>query len=93
MPKGLRLAIGLGAPCLIALGVCTSFRAQMKTAHERTTAEEYVVPGSATLRIRDDRFLNRTETRTRINSNSGSSGRGGFSSGGGGGFSGHSGKF
>lgn len=96
MPKGLRLAIGLGAPCLIALGVCTSFRAQMKTAHERTTAEEYVVPGSATLRIREDRFTHRTESRVPIQTQSSSSGRGGggsFSSGGGGGFSGHSGKF
>ena len=96
MPVGLRLAIGLGAPCLVALGVCASFKAQMKTAVERTTAEEYVVPGSATLRIREDRFINRTESRVPIQTHSSSSGRGGggsFSSGGGGGFSGHSGKF
>lgn len=93
LPVWIRLVIGIGGPCIVALIVCGVFKAQMKTAKERTTAEEYVVPGSATLRIRDDRFLNRTETRTRINSNSGSSGRGGFSSGGGGGFSGHSGKF
>ena len=96
MPSWLKLLIGLGAPSLIALIVCSTFKAQMKTARERTTAEEYVVPGSATLRIREDRFINRTETRTRINTDSGS-GRGGSSGGSsfhsGGGFSGRSGKF
>lgn len=96
MPSWLKLLIGLGAPSLIALIVCATFKSQMKTAKERTTAEEYVVPGSATLRIREDRFINRTETRTRINTDSGS-GRGGSSGGSsfhsGGGFSGRSGKF
>jgi len=29
MPTGAKLAIGLGAPCLIALGVCATFKAQM----------------------------------------------------------------
>ncbi len=93
MPAGLKLAIGLGVPCLIALAVCGAFKAQMKTAVERRTAEEYVVPGSATLRIREDRFTHRTETRTPIQTSSGSSGRSSFGGGGGGGFSGHSGKF
>lgn len=96
MPTGVKIGIGIGAPCLIALIVCSTFKAQMKTAKERTTAEEYVIPGSATLRIREDRFINRTETRTRINTDSGS-GRGGSSGGSsfhsGGGFSGRSGKF
>ena len=96
MPTGAKLAIGLGAPCLIALGVCATFKAQMKTAKEKTTAEEYVVPGSAALRVRDDRFINRTETRVPIQTHS-SSGRGGSSGGSsfhsGGGFSGRSGKF
>ena len=96
MPTGAKLAIGLGAPCLIALGVCATFKAQMKTAKEKTTAEEYVVPGSAALRVRDDRFINRTETRVPIHTES-SSGRGGSSGGSsfhsGGGFSGSSGKF
>ena len=96
MPTGAKLAIGLGAPCLIALGVCATFKAQMKTAKEKTTAEEYVVPGSAALRVRDDHFINRTETRVPIHTES-SSGRGGSSGGSsfhsGGGFSGSSGKF
>ena len=95
LPVPLRLLIGLGAPSLVALVVCSTFKAQMKTAKERTTAEEYVVPGSATLHIREDRFINRTETRTRIHteSSSGGSGRSSFGGGGGGGFGGHSGKF
>lgn len=96
MPVGLKLGIGIGAPCLLALIVCSTFKAQMKTAKERTTAEEYVVPGSVALRIREDRFLNRTETRTPIHMES-SSGRAGSSGGSsfhsGGGFSGRSGKF
>lgn len=96
MPAGAKIGIGIGAPCLIALIVCSTFKAQMKTAKERTSAEEYVIPGSATLRVREDRFINRTETRTRINTDSGS-GRGGSSGGSsfhsGGGFSGRSGKF
>lgn len=96
MPTGAKLGIGIGAPCLIALAVCSTFKAQMKTAKEKTTAEEYVVPGSAALRVRDDRFINRTETRVPIHTES-SSGRGGSSGGSsfhsGGGFSGRSGKF
>ena len=91
MPVALKLLIGIGIPCLIALGVCSTFKAQMKTAHQRTTAEEYVVPGSADLLVQEDRFLNRTESRVPIQSSSSSSGRGG--SGGGGGFHTHTGKF
>lgn len=96
MPVALKLVIAIGAPSLIALIVCSTFKAQMKTAKERTTAEDYVVPGSATLRIREDRFTHRTESRTRINTDSGSSrggGGGGSSFHSGGGFSGRSGKF
>ena len=97
MPVGLKLLIGIGAPCLIALIVCSTFKAQMKTAKLRTTAEEYVVPGSATLRASEDRFVNRTETRVPIPRDTGSSGGRGGSGGSsfhsGGGFSGRSGKF
>lgn len=89
LPVGAKVGITVGAPCLIALLVCSLFRAQMKTAKLRTTAEEYVVPGSAALRIKEDRFVNRTQTRVPIQTNSG--GRGG--GGGGGGFHTHTGKF
>ena len=65
-----------------------------KTAMEKTTAEDYLVPHSMDLRVREDRFTHRTETRTRIESDSGSRGGGGGSSfHSGGGFSGRSGKF
>jgi uncharacterized membrane protein YgcG len=89
MPVGLKLLIGLGVPCLIALAVCSAFKAQMKTARLATTAEAYVVPGSADLQIQEDRFINRTETRVPIQTSSGSRGGGG----GGGGFHTHTGKF
>lgn len=94
----IRTLIVIGVPCLVALIVCSTFKSQMKTAKERSTAEEYVVPGSAVLRTQEDRFVNRTESRVRINSDSGSgSSRGGFSGGSSGGSSGgfhsHSGKF
>ncbi|MBR5094516.1 MAG: hypothetical protein IK095_05430, partial [Oscillospiraceae bacterium] len=95
MPTGLKLLIGIGVPCLIALAVCMSFKSQMKSATLRTTAEEYVVPGSANLMVREDRFINRTESRVPIQTSSsggrGSSGGSSFHSGGG--FSGRSGKF
>lgn len=96
MSTGLKLLIGIGVPCVIALIVCSTFKSQMKTAKLRTTAEEYVVPGSAALRTREDRFVNRTESRVRIQSDSGSRGSssgGGSSFHSGGGFSGRSGKF
>ena len=82
-----------GAPCLIALGVCSTFKAQLKTAKLRTTAEEYVVPGSMALRASEDRFVNRAVNRVPIPRNNNSSGRGGFSGGGSGGFHSHTGKF
>ncbi len=89
LPVGAKAGITVGAPSLIALLVCSLFKAQMKTAKLRTTAEEYVVPGSAYLRVREDRFINRTHSRVHIQSSSGSRGGGG----GGGGFHTHTGKF
>ena len=91
---GLRLAAVIGIPLLVALITCSVFKAQMKTAKEQTRADEYLVPHSMDLRIRDDRFTHRTETRTVIESDSRSGGGGGGSSfHSGGGFSGRSGKF
>ena len=81
-------------PLVVALIVCLSFKAQMKTAKEATRADEYLVPHSVNLRIKEDRFTHRTESRTLIESNSGTRGGGGGSSfHSGGGFSGRSGKF
>ncbi len=91
-----RLLAVILIPLAVALAVCSVFKAQMKTAHEASDADEYLVPHSVRLRIREDRFTHRTETRTRIDTDSGP--RGGSSGGGssfhsGGGFSGRSGKF
>lgn len=94
MPFGFKLAIILGIPCLIAFAVCAAFKAQMKNAVVRTTADEYVIPHSTKLHICQDQFLNRTESVQIIAQNRSSGGGGG-----GGttihasGFSHHSGKF
>ena len=94
IPTGTKLAIVVIVPLLLALIVCTVFKAQMKTAKEKTGAEDYLVPHSMDLQIRQDTFTHRTETRTRIDSDSGHRGGGGGSSfHSGGGFSGRSGKF
>lgn len=94
MPTGAKLAIVIVAPLLIALTVCSSFKAQMKTAKAKTEADDYIVPRSMDLRVKEDIFTHRTESRTRIESDSGSRGGGGGSSfHSGGGFSGRSGKF
>lgn len=91
LPVEAKVAISAGAPCLIALMVCSMCKAQMKTVKLNTSAEEYVVPGSAALRIQEDHFVNRTHTRVPIQTSSGGGRVGG--GGGGGGFHTHTGKF
>ena len=91
-----KLGVVVLLPMLIALIVCSVFKSQMKTARLATRADEYLVPHSMNLRIKEDRFTHRTESRTKIESNSGSGSRGG--GGGsfhasGGGSSGRGGKF
>ena len=95
MPTAFKLGIVVIVPLLLALIVCSVFKAQMKTAKEQSRADEYLVPHSMDLRVKQDTFTHRTETRTRIESNSGSRGGGGGGSSfhSGGGFSGRSGKF
>ena len=92
MPAGLKLAIVILVPCLIALIAVSSMKAKMKTAREKTTAEDYLVRGSLNLRIREDRFINRTQHVEVIQETSHRSGGGGTSVGASG-FSHHSGKF
>jgi len=77
-------------PCAVALIVCSIFRAQMKTAKLKTTAQDYVENGGIELRVRQDLFLHRTQTRQVIQKPK--SGGGGTTIGRGG-FSGKSGKF
>lgn len=88
MPMWQKLLIALCPSSLIGFIVNGVFKSQMKTAKERTDADEYVVQGKAKLRIREDRFINRTRSVRVIESSSGSRGGGG-----GGGTSHHSGKF
>lgn len=88
MPTSLKAAIAMGPAALIGFIVCGGFKSQMKTAKERRDADEYVVRGSARLRVKNDQFINRTRSVTVIESSSGGS-RGGS----GGGTSHHSGKF
>ena len=89
MSVGTKAAIALTPASLIGFLVCSLFKGQMKTAKEKDTAEDYVVSGSARLRVREDRFVNRTRTVHVIESNSGGVG----SRPSGGGTSHHSGKF
>lgn len=84
------------APLIAAFGTCATFKAQMRPPKEARHADAYLVPRSMDLRVKQDLFINRTETRTLIESDSGSrgsSGGGGSSFHSGGGFSGRSGKF
>lgn len=89
MSPVLKLLLIIVVPCVIALIVCGIFAAQMKTARKQTAAADYIVPGSENLRIREDVFTYRTETREVIESKSSSGG----TSVGSDGFSSHSGKF
>ena len=51
------------APSLaIGFGVCGTSKAKMKTAVKKNRAEEYVVPGSVCLTVKEDRFLHRTRS-------------------------------
>ncbi len=94
LPTPIKLLIVIFVPLLIALIVCSSFKAQMKSAVEKTEARDYLVPHSMDLSVREDVFTHRTESRTRIETDSGSRGGGGGSSfHSGGGFSGRSGRF
>lgn len=93
MPMPLKLLIVIGVPILVALIACGSMKAKMKTAREKTTAEEYLVPNSLNLRIREDRFVNRTQHVEIIQESSSRSGGHGGTTVGGSGFSHHSGKF
>ncbi len=93
------LALIVAVPSLIALAVCAVFAAQMKTSGRQSYAMNYVADGRANLRIRSDRFLNRSVVRTRIRRDDdgpragGGGGRPGGTTINSGGFSGKSGKF
>ncbi|MBQ1235427.1 MAG: TPM domain-containing protein [Oscillospiraceae bacterium] len=86
-------------PCLIALGVCSVYRAQMKTAKRQFFAMPYVDESRSHMRVNTDQFLSRNVVRTPIPRNDdddgprASGGRPGGTSINSGGFSHKSGKF
>lgn len=88
---GLYIVISIGISVLIALLICFSQKQKMKTVHKKIQAGEYVAAGGVKLWDSFDRFTHTTETRRKIEDNSGSSGNSRSESGGGG--SGRSGKF
>lgn len=94
MGTGMKLLLSIAPACLISGGVCLGMRGKMKTAKTKTTAEDYVVPGSLQLSVNTDRFLRTTRT---VVKDPPPESRGGGHSGGtsvnSGGFSHHSGKF
>ena len=94
MGTGMKLLLSIVPACLISGGVCLGMRGKMKTAKIKTTAEDYVVPGSLHLSVNTDRFLRTTRT---VVKDPPPESRGGGHSGGtsvnSGGFSHHSGKF
>ena len=53
-------------PCLIALGVCSVYRAQMKTANKQYYAMDYVDRSRSHMRVYSDHFLSRNVVRTPI---------------------------
>jgi len=90
----LRVGIVLVVPALIALIACLSMKSKMKSATERTDADEYMVANSLNLTAQRDQFINTTIVRTPIQTQSSSGPRSGGGGGGGSsGFSGSSGKF
>ena len=94
MPDEVSTTIIVGVPLLAGFGACEGMRHKMKPVAKQSRADEYVVPGGVNLDVKKDLFINRTVTRTLIQTENKAS-----HSGGGGttvnssGFSGHSGKF
>lgn len=68
------LAIVIFVPLLIAGIVCFVLLQQMKTAVPQVAADSYISDMGVNLTMQDDKFLFRTETRTRIEKSSSSGG-------------------
>lgn len=86
---GIKLAVTIIVPMLIAGLICFIFVGQMKTAVPQQSADNYIAHGSFNLTNKVDKFLYETETRTQIKektpsggtstgSNNSSSGKGKF---------------
>ncbi len=68
------LLLVVGLPLLITTIVCLVQRSKMKTAVEKTSANEYVTPQGVNFRVRTDQFTHTTRTRIKINQSSGKGG-------------------
>ena len=86
----IKLAATILVPLLIALLFCQNWKRQMKTAVIAREADNYIPAGGFVLTGQEDQFLYRTETRTKIEKSSSSSGGTTTDSDG---YSGRSGKF
>ncbi len=94
LPTGIKALLAACGGGLTSLVTLAGFKSQMKTAKRKTDAEDYVVRGSANLRIKEDQFLNTTRTVHVIQrNNSSGGGHHGGTTVNSGGFSHHSGKF
>ena len=70
----IKLAVVVLVPIVIAAIVCSIWKSQMKTAVIAKTASNYIPPGGFKLTNKADTFLYRTQTRTKIQTSSSSSG-------------------
>ena len=93
MPGAIKIFLSAMGGSITALATLAGFKSQMKTARSKQDAEDYVVHGSANLRIQQDQFLNRTRTVRVIQRDNSSNGHHGGTTVNSGGFSHHSGKF
>jgi len=87
----IKIVVLAALPLIIALIVCSAWKAQMKTAKKARAADNYIPENGFNLTVKEDRFLYRTTSRRKVEKSSSSSGGGARS--GGGGSSGRSGKF
>jgi len=90
------IAIIVAVSSLVALAVCAVFAAQMKTSGRHSFAMNYAIEGRPELKIKTDRFINRSVVRTRVHNDDDeprAGGRPGGTTVNSGGFSHKSGKF
>ncbi|MBR4472293.1 MAG: TPM domain-containing protein [Oscillospiraceae bacterium] len=94
LSSGVKTAMIVGIPALIAFGSCEGMKRKMKPVKQAGFADDYLLQGGIHLDVKKDVFVNRSVTRTVIRTERSSGGGGGggttINSGG---FSGHSGKF
>lgn len=93
MSSGLKTAMIIGIPLLVAFLSCEGLKRPMKPVKKQIFADDYLIPGGIHLDVKQDVFINRSVARTVIQTERASGGGGGGTTINSGGFSGHSGKF